>query len=82
MGARLSILLLSHLVYSQRYIGASVLSPIEFQVTGGQLHIGAFGSEEVQCLSLIISTISNKTSDWKHISCSLLYYVDSLVQEP
>ena len=33
----------SQLVYSQRYIGANVLSPSEFQVPGGQLHIGAFG---------------------------------------
>ena len=32
------------LVYSQRYIGANVLSPSEFQVPGGQLRIGAFGS--------------------------------------
>ena len=37
----------SQLVYSQRYIGANVLSPSYFQVAGGQLHIGAFGSEEV-----------------------------------
>ena len=33
----------SQLVYSQRYIGAHVLSPSEFQVPGGQLRIGAFG---------------------------------------
>ena len=33
----------SQLVYSQRYIGAHVLSPLEFQVPGGQLRIGAFG---------------------------------------
>ena len=52
----------SQLVYSHRYIRASVLSPAEFQVTGGQLRIGAFGSEEVQCLSLLISTISHNTS--------------------
>ena len=37
----------SQLVYSQRYIGENLLSPVEFQVTGGQLHIGAFGHEEV-----------------------------------
>ena len=72
----------SQLVYSQRYIGASVLSPVDFQVVGGQLHIGAFGSEEMQCLSLLISTISNNTSDGQRISFSLLYYVYSLVQEP
>ena len=72
----------NQLVYSQRYIGVSVLSPADFQVARGQLCTGAFGSEEVQCLSLLISTISHNTSDGKHISCSLLYYVDSLVQEP
>ena len=33
----------SQLVYSQRYNGAHVLSPSEFQVPGGQLRIGAFG---------------------------------------
>ena len=59
----------SQLVYSQRYIGAHVLSPLEFQVPGGQLRIGAFGIQDVQCLSLIISTISHNTSDRKHISC-------------
>ena len=37
----------SHLVYSQRYIGADVLSPSKFQVPGGQLHIGAFGRQDV-----------------------------------
>ena len=71
---------ISQLVYSQRYIGAHVLSPLEFYVPGGQLRIGAFGRQDVQCLSLIISTISHNTSDEQHISCSLLYYVDSLVQ--
>ena len=69
-------------MYSQRYIGANVLSPSDFQVVGGQLRISAFGSEEMQCLSLLILTISHNTSDGKHISLSLLYYVDSLVQEP
>ena len=58
------------------------MSPLDFQVSGGQLRIGAFGSEEVQCLSLLISTISHNTSDGKCISCLLLYYDDSLVQEP
>ena len=33
----------SQLVYSHRYIGVAVLSPLEFQLPGGQLHIGAFG---------------------------------------
>ena len=70
------------LVYSQRYIGAHVLSPSEFQVPGGQLHVGAFGRQDVQCPSLIISTISHNTSDEQRISCSLLYYVDSSVQQP
>jgi len=72
----------SQLVYSQRYIGAHLLSPSEFQVPGGQLRIGAFGRKDVQCLSLIISTISHNTSDGQCISYSLLYYVDSLLQEP
>ena len=72
----------SQLVYSQRYIGAHLVSPAEFQVAGGQLRIGAFGREEVQCLSLIISTISHNTSDRQCISSSLLYYVDSLLQQP
>ena len=67
------------LVYSQRYIRVDILSPPDFQVSRGQLCIGAFGSQEVRCLSLIISTISHNTSDGKHISCSLLYYVDYLV---
>lgn len=40
----------SQLVYSQRYIGADVLSASNFQFVGGQLRIGAFGSEEVRCL--------------------------------
>ena len=52
-----------------------------FQVARGQLCIGAFGSEEVQCLSLLIFTISHNISDGQCISCSLLYYVYSLVQE-
>ena len=72
----------SQLFYSQRYIGAHVLSPSEFQVPRVQLRIGAFGRQDVQCLSLIISTISHNTSDGKHIICLLLYYVDYLVQEP
>ena len=55
------------------------MSPVEFQVIGGELHIGAFGSEEVQCLTLLISTMSHNTSDGKHINFSFLYYVDSLV---
>ena len=67
------------LVYSKRYISINILYPSDFQVFAGQLCIGAFGSEEVRCLSLLISTISRNTSDEKHISSSLLYYVDSLV---
>ena len=46
------------LVYSHRYIGENLVSPADFRVTGGQLHIGVFSREEVQCLSLIISTIA------------------------
>ena len=72
----------SYLVYSQTYIRAHVLSSSEFQVPGGQLRIGAFGRQDVQCLSIIASIISHNTSDEKRISCSLLYYVDSLVQQP
>ena len=58
----------SQLVYSQRYIGAHVLSPLEFQVLGGQLRIGAFDRQDMQCLSLIILTISHNTSDEECIS--------------
>ena len=70
----------SQLVYSQRYIGAHVLSPSKFQVPGGQLRIGTFGRQDMQCLSIIGSIISHNTSNGKHISYSLLYYIDSLVQ--
>ena len=52
-----------------------------FQVARGQLCIGAFGSEEVQCRSLLIFTISHNISDGKRISFPLIYYVYSLVQE-
>ena len=69
----------SQLVYSQRYIEENLVSLADFWVTSGQLHIGVFGREEVQCLSLIISTISHNTSDRQCISCQLLYYVDSLL---
>ena len=72
----------SLLVYSERYISANILFPSDFQVSRGQLHIGAFGSQEVRCLSLLISTISHNTNDGQRISCSLLYYVDSLVHQP
>ena len=72
----------SQLVYSYRYIGAHILSSSEFQVSGGQLCIGAFGRQDVQCLSLIISTISHNTSDGQCIIFLLLYYVYSLVQQP
>ena len=71
----------SQLVYSQRYISTDILSPSNFQVFGGQLRIASFGSEEVRCLSLLISTISHNTNDEQCSSCLLLYYVDSLVQE-
>jgi hypothetical protein len=69
-------------MYSQRYIAVDVLSPADFQVSGGQLRITSFGAEEVRCLSLLVMTIAHFTSDGKHISCTLLYYVDSLVQRP
>lgn len=71
----------SRLVYSQRYIGVDVLYPSEFQVPRGQLRIGAFGRQDVQFLSLLISTISHNSNDRKHISCSLLYYSHYLVQK-
>jgi hypothetical protein len=72
----------SQLMYSQRYIGVDVLSPVDFQVSGGQLQITSFSAEEVRCLSLLVTTIAHFTSDGKCISCTLLYYVDSLVQRP
>ena len=72
----------SQLVYSHRYISTDILSPSVFQVFGGQLCITSFFSEEVRCLSLLILTISHNNNDEKHICFLLLYYVDSLVQEP
>jgi hypothetical protein len=51
-------------------------------VSGGQLHIASFDVEEVKCLSTLVTTISNFTNDGKHISFTLLYYVDSLVKRP
>ena len=62
----------SQLAYSQIYVSTTLLSPSNFEVSGGQSHIGAFGSEEVRCLSLLILTISHNTSDGQRISCSLL----------
>jgi hypothetical protein len=72
----------SQVMYSQRYIGVDLHSPTNFQVYGEQLQITSFGAEEVRFLSLLVMTITHFTSDRKCISCSLLYYVDSLVQRP
>ena len=72
----------SQLVYSQRYISVDILSPVYFQVSGGQLYIASFGGEEVRCLSLLILTISHHTNDGKCISFPILLYVDSLLQAP
>ena len=69
-------------MYSQRYISVDILSPTDFQVSGGQLHIASFGAEEVRCLSLLLSTIAHHTSDEQRISFVLLFYVDSLLQAP
>jgi hypothetical protein len=49
----------SHLMYSQRYIGFGVLSPTNCQVFGGQLKIASFGAEEVRFLSLLVTNISH-----------------------
>ena len=54
-----------------------ILSLADFQVFGGQLCISSFGPEEVRCLSLLLTTIAHYTSDGQHISCPLLFYVDS-----
>ena len=70
------------LVYSQRYIRGNIVSPADFQVFGGQLHIDSFGAEEVRCLSLLLTTIAHNTSDGQYISFPLLFYVDSLFQRP
>lgn len=78
----LSVAKESQLIYSQRYIGDHVVSPMDFQVFGGQLWISSFGAEEVRCLSLLVTTISHSSNDGKHISFPLLLYVDSLVQSP
>ena len=69
-------------MYSQRYISANILSPSDFQVSEGQLSIASFVGEEVKCLSPLISTIPHHTSEKQHISCLLLFYVDSLLQAP
>jgi hypothetical protein len=72
----------SQLAYSQRYIARDIPSPGDFQVAGGQLQITSFGAEDVRCLSLLLSTISHFIGDGQCISCTLLYYVDSLIQRP
>ena len=55
-----------------------IVSPIYFQVSGGQLRIASFGAKEVRCLSLLLATIAHYTSDVQCISFPLLFYVDSL----
>jgi hypothetical protein len=56
-----------------------VYFPPDFQVSGGQLRITSFGTEEVRCFSMLIMTIAHFTCDGKCISCALLYNVDSFV---
>jgi hypothetical protein len=72
----------SQLAYVQRYVQFGHCFTSRFQVVGGQIQIDSFGAEEVKCMSLILSTLSHSSSDGKHISFPLMYYVDSLVQRP
>jgi hypothetical protein len=72
----------TQLAYVQRYVSPNILSTLGFQVPGGQMQMSSFHREEVRCMCLIIMTLSHFTSDGKHISFPLMYYVDSLVQRP
>jgi hypothetical protein len=47
-----------------------------------KLWISSFEREDVRCMCLMLSTLSQYSSDGKHISFSMLYYVDSLLWEP
>jgi hypothetical protein len=68
-----------HLSYSERYIAHDIPPPGGVQVVGGKLRITTFGAEDVRVLSLLLSTILLFTVDGHHISCMLLYYVDSFI---
>lgn len=67
------------MIYVQRYVSLDIVEPTYFQVNGGQLRIDAFVKEEVRCLSLIVMALQHSTSNGKHISFPLIYYVDSLL---
>jgi hypothetical protein len=69
-------------MYYQQYIGVDVLSPANFEVSGGWLWISFFCAEEFRYLSLLVTKITHFPSYGKHISFHILYYVDSLVQRP
>ena len=66
-------------IYVQRYVSDEVVDRTHFQVVGGQLHVISFVVKEVRFLSLMVTTMAQYTTDGKHISCHVLYYVDSLV---
>ena len=69
-------------MYSHRYIRDDIVSSTDFHVSGEKLRIASFGQKEVKRLSLLLTTIAHYTSEWKHISFPLLFYVDSLFQRP
>jgi hypothetical protein len=71
----------TQLAYVQRYV---IRHSFLFGIPGSwwSMWICSFHREEVRCLCLIIWTLSHTSSDGKHISFSLLHYVDSLVQRP
>ena len=55
---------------------------ISLRNSGAKLLIYTFGREDVRCLSLLLMILVHSTSDGKHISFPLLYYVDPLVHRP
>ena len=69
----------TQLIYVHRYINPNIYEPIDFQVVGGQLHIDLFAREAIRYFSFIVMELADYTSDGKHTSFSLMYYVDSLL---
>ena len=62
--------------YVHWYVSEDIDSPIEFQVVGGELCNASFGAKEVRCISLMVTPTTHYTSDRKHISFPLLFYVE------
>ena len=65
-----------------KYVSIHVHSSLDFQVCGCQLKISSFDRENVRYLCLILLTLSQYSSDGKHIGFSCLFYVDILLKEP